>query len=289
MHYAGARYYMSALGRWNGPDPLADAFPGHSSYNYSLNNPINLVDPNGMEPCPYDESQECGVIMDELVVEAERPKKTASYGMVNGTFYFNSSTRAGRGGLYDFMRSNPGATRQMIGNNNYSMAAQQVAFNANIHNGQALFLNNSARVLSYASLITGTGAGVLGARMLLANSGRILTSTAARITALESATTGFSLTSSVSFAASGDLDNAKIAATGALVGWGSTFGRMVQATRGLRAAPRMNGVLYRSATTGQTVKNSVFGARYGLQTLGSFGSAYLSGEAAGIYLVEPSK
>ena len=24
MHYAGARYYMSALGRWNGPDPLAD-------------------------------------------------------------------------------------------------------------------------------------------------------------------------------------------------------------------------------------------------------------------------
>jgi len=187
------------------------------------------------------------------------------------------------------MRSNPGATRQMIGNNNYSMAAQQVAFNANIHNGQALFLNNSARVLSYASLITGTGASVLGARMLLAKSGRILTSTAARITALESATTGFSLTSSVSFAASGDLDNAKIAATGALVGWGSTFGRMVQATRGLRAAPRMNGVLYRSATTGQTVENSVFGTRYGLQTLGSFGAAYLSGEATGVYLVEPSK
>ena len=22
MHYAGARYYMSALGRWNGPDPI---------------------------------------------------------------------------------------------------------------------------------------------------------------------------------------------------------------------------------------------------------------------------
>ena len=67
------------------------------------------------------------------------------------------------------------------------------------------------------------------------------------------------------------------------------LGRAAQATQGLNAAPRMNGVLYRSATTGQTVGNSVFGTRYGLQTLGSFGSAYLSGKAAGVYLVEPSK
>jgi len=48
MHYAGARYYMSAFGRWNAVDPLADAFPSHSPYNYSLNNPTNLVDPDGM-------------------------------------------------------------------------------------------------------------------------------------------------------------------------------------------------------------------------------------------------
>ena len=50
LHYAGARYYMGALGRWTSTDPLADGYPGHSPYNYSLNNPTNLVDPTGAAP-----------------------------------------------------------------------------------------------------------------------------------------------------------------------------------------------------------------------------------------------
>jgi len=48
MHYAGARYYMSALGRWNGPDPLASSYPNLSPYNYVGNNPVNANDPTGM-------------------------------------------------------------------------------------------------------------------------------------------------------------------------------------------------------------------------------------------------
>jgi len=60
VHYAGARYYMSALGRWNGPDPLADDFrppevftPAWSPQAYSYNNPIRFLDPTGMAPsCP---------------------------------------------------------------------------------------------------------------------------------------------------------------------------------------------------------------------------------------------
>ena len=47
LHYAGARYYMSALGRWPSPDPLADKYPAHSPFTYTLNNPINAVDPDG--------------------------------------------------------------------------------------------------------------------------------------------------------------------------------------------------------------------------------------------------
>jgi len=47
MHYAGARYYMSALGRWNGPDPLADDFPHASPYNYVEGNPLVRTDPDG--------------------------------------------------------------------------------------------------------------------------------------------------------------------------------------------------------------------------------------------------
>ena len=65
MHYAGARYYMSALGRWNGPDPiLGEQSPAKllkdgkvqafsmSAYTYSFNNPANLRDETGKWPTP---------------------------------------------------------------------------------------------------------------------------------------------------------------------------------------------------------------------------------------------
>ena len=56
MLYAGARYYLPALGRWTAVDPLADQFPSVSPYNYALNNPVSLLDPDGRSPaggcCP---------------------------------------------------------------------------------------------------------------------------------------------------------------------------------------------------------------------------------------------
>jgi RHS repeat-associated protein len=45
----GARWYDASVGRWSSVDPLADKYPGWSSYNYTLNNPMNMVDPDGME------------------------------------------------------------------------------------------------------------------------------------------------------------------------------------------------------------------------------------------------
>jgi len=63
LHYAGARYYMSALGRWTSVDPiLAEKTPlelvtlhggrlhGFSPYNYVYNNPTALTDPDGKTP-----------------------------------------------------------------------------------------------------------------------------------------------------------------------------------------------------------------------------------------------
>ena len=50
MASPGARYYDSNLGRWLTPDPLADKYPGWSPYNYCLNNPLKLVDPDGNDP-----------------------------------------------------------------------------------------------------------------------------------------------------------------------------------------------------------------------------------------------
>src|SRR5690606_1204906 len=63
MYYYGARYYDPRISIFISIDPLAEEFPNYGGYVYTMNNPINLIDPTGMAPEDTDppggkESQE---------------------------------------------------------------------------------------------------------------------------------------------------------------------------------------------------------------------------------------
>src|SRR5690625_4862743 len=68
--YAGARYYVPGIGRWTSVDPLAGLYPGHSPYNYVLNNPLRFVDPDGRFVDDYRLNRDGSI---ELVRETDDP------------------------------------------------------------------------------------------------------------------------------------------------------------------------------------------------------------------------
>jgi len=56
-HY-GARMYDPAIGRFTGVDPISDAFPHVSTYNYAENRPVNGIDLHGLQFVPFHITQD---------------------------------------------------------------------------------------------------------------------------------------------------------------------------------------------------------------------------------------
>ncbi len=67
--------YDPAVGRWNGVDLLAEQYQNYSPFNYVLGNPINWVDPNGMNVAGSDTAE---YDLDPVVITASRSDKPDS-------------------------------------------------------------------------------------------------------------------------------------------------------------------------------------------------------------------
>ncbi|TNE31129.1 MAG: hypothetical protein EP346_01785 [Bacteroidetes bacterium] len=57
MAYYGARYYDNRISTWLSVDPLASQYPSLSSYNFVANNPLSLIDPDGMQIDPASQEE----------------------------------------------------------------------------------------------------------------------------------------------------------------------------------------------------------------------------------------
>ena len=93
LYYYGARYYDPKISIWLSVDPLAESFPNWNPYNYTMQNPINLVDPTGMS------AEEPG--------DGDPPKKknpSRLDGWNKAVANFNNSINSG---IDEFMRGNP--------------------------------------------------------------------------------------------------------------------------------------------------------------------------------------
>jgi len=78
LYYYGARYYNPRISQFYATDPLAEKYPGINPYVYTIDNPINYIDPTGMMcqdtkgktiPCPKGHEDHNGPTATTLVFD----------------------------------------------------------------------------------------------------------------------------------------------------------------------------------------------------------------------------
>jgi RHS repeat-associated protein len=85
----GFRMYDAAVGRWWVREPLANSYPSVTPYNYCFNNPINFIDPLGLDTIkpnapgrkgdvvPLENGEHLTLSSDDVVVRDKKPEPSS--------------------------------------------------------------------------------------------------------------------------------------------------------------------------------------------------------------------
>jgi hypothetical protein len=154
---------------WLSVDPLAEKFPGWSAYNFVMNNPLRLVDPDGRAPQDWinftGKNGQQQIIYDSSV-KTKAQAEAAGYTGVKQVFETGRGSSAKTGEVVNFQKDgkfsvNGGNTMDTADGGYTTQGGSYIGKNSNILEQIAPVLSNTgdaAVVLGAAMVLTGVGA-----------------------------------------------------------------------------------------------------------------------------------